>query len=173
MISSEFTLKKVTNVLPGLEFDCGDDQINEYFHSKMYEDVEFGNSMSYLLFQQNNLVGFFTLSNSKLYCSLKGEERSWSAELMGQLGVQMAYQRKGYGSLMISLAKKLSFDIRSSSGCRVLLLKTYRKHLFEDFYKNQKFHIANKKSNYLDLFYDLNDWPREEPDVIQKWNLEI
>jgi len=173
MISSEYTLKKVTNTLPGLEFNCGDDEINEYFHSKMHEDVECGNSMSYMLFLQDNLVGFFTLSNSKLFCLLKGEEKSWSAVLLGQLGVQLEHQRKGYGSLMISLAKKLSYDIRSSSGCRVLILKTYKKYLFEVFYKNKKFHIANKKSTYLDLFYDLNDWPLEEPEVIQKWNLEI
>ncbi len=173
MSSRDFSLKKITNTIPGLDFDCGDDEINEYFHSKIYEDEESGNCMAYFLFLKDDFIGFFTLSNSKLHLSIDGNKKSWPAVLLGQIGVQVEHQRNGYGSLMILLAKKLSFDLRSCSGCRILIIKTYKKHLYESFYEPQGFLPSNETDSYYDLFYDLNDWVSEKEEVIQNWDLDI
>ena len=165
-----YRLIKITNVLPGLEFESGDLEIDNYFHSKMYDDVEIGNSMAYFLFVDERFIGYFTLSNSKLYLELDSVEKSWPATLVGQLGVQKEYQNKHYGSLMLSLAKKIAHQSRNIVGTRLLILKTFKKDIVEKFYKSNGFLISNEKKTYTELYYDLNDWEIEEEDFKNKWN---
>ena len=79
----------------GLEFDCGDDAINDYFKRAADEHVS-NNSTVYVCISkgsnQKELIGFFTLCSSKLYCKINGnQEKNHPCILLGQLGVNKSF----------------------------------------------------------------------------------
>ncbi len=172
MNQSKFILNRITNVIPGLELQSGDEEMDYYFNSDIYNEVELGNTMGYLLFIEDIFVGFFTLSNSKMYLPLDGTKKSWPATLLGRLAIQLELVRNGYGSLMINLAKKISFDSRKTVASRLLILKTYKKELVDTFFKKNGFYVSDEKETFTELYYDLNDWSLEEKDFFSKWNIE-
>jgi len=173
MSQNKFVLKKITSVIPGLELNSGDDEIDKYFNSDIYNEVELGNTMGYVLFVEDSFAGFFTLSNSKMHLPLEDITKSWPATLLGMLAVQLELVEKGYGSLMINLAKKISFDTRTTVASRLLVLKTYKKDLVDTFFKKNGFFVSNEKATYTELYYDLNDWPLEEKEFLSKWNIDL
>ena len=173
MSQSNFVLKKITSVIPGLELHSGDEEMDNYFNSDIYNEVELGNTMGYLLFVKDIFVGFFTLSNSKMYLPLSDTTKNWPATLLGRLALQLELVKNGYGSLMINLAKKISFDTRTTVASRLLILKTYKKELVDTFFKKNGFFVSNEKATFTELYYDLNDWPLEEEEFFSKWNIDL
>jgi hypothetical protein len=55
-------IKADTELLSTINFDCGDDDLNEFLLKDSFDNIKNKLSIIYLCYYQKELVGFFTLS---------------------------------------------------------------------------------------------------------------
>ena len=85
-------------------FDCGVEALNNYL--KLYVNQHFKKDLTrtYVLSQDTIIVGFYTITMS----IAKVKNSTISVALIGRLGVDKRYQKRGYGEwLLIDALKKL------------------------------------------------------------------
>ncbi|UJG41677.1 MAG: GNAT family N-acetyltransferase [Candidatus Heimdallarchaeum aukensis] len=137
----EYKIEKLNISHTLLDFDCGDENVNEYFNQRSYEEVELGNAQIYvfILVNTNDLIGFYTLSMKSVRFNYEGREYDQPVCLLGQIGVNKIFQNKGWGTILIKDAKKRCKKISEDIGSIGLLLETYKEELVNGFFKKLGF----------------------------------
>lgn len=128
-------------------FDCGDEEVTRFLRQQALQDQEKDLSRTMVLIDEQDeptrIIGYHTL----LMVQVRQEEiprdtpkikRNLPVILLGQLGVDRAFQGKGYGELLLMDAQARVHEISNRAGVRAMMLdaKTerlalwYEKHDF-------------------------------------------
>jgi GNAT superfamily N-acetyltransferase len=130
-------------------FDCGDDEVNRFLREQALQDHEKDMSRTMVLIleaDQTRIIGYHTLAMSQA----RQEEipkdkpkikRSIPVVLLGQLGVDRAFQGRGLGELLLMDAQARVDEISRRAGIRAMMLgarnerlaKWYEQHDFVRF----------------------------------------
>ncbi len=106
-------------------FDCGNNFLNSYIKTQATQDIKKKLAVYFVFTHNSNVVGFYTLSNSSIPLNLlptafgKKLPKSYTsipATLLGRLAIDLNYQGKGLGKILLIDALKRSFDISKKIG---------------------------------------------------------
>ena len=160
-------------------FDCGDDDLNDFFREDAfnYDAQLLGRSYCFLLATNNIIAAVFTLSNSairvtelpnnakrrlvKLIPWIK-QGRNYPAVLIGRLGVSKNFRNQKLGSQIIDFIKAWFLSNHNKTGCRFIVVDAYNREDVLHFYSNDnnKFSCLFKDENQKKAY---NNIPEEEP----------
>ena len=121
-------------------FDCGDETVNLFLREKALQDQERDLSRTMVLIEPDNspgkIIGYHTL----LMQQVKQEEipndrpritRGIPVILLGQLGIDINFQGKGLGDLLLMDAQARTDEISRKIGVRALMLDARNERLAE------------------------------------------
>lgn len=159
-------LGKIHNIS---DFDCGDDDLNEFIKKDAinYQEERVTNTL--LLIHQDKVIGYFSLRTDAI--KLGGGEKEGSgikpldeypAIKIARLAVNKAHQKKGLGKIIIQSAFGYIREISNIAACRFVTVDSYHKQI--EFYKHFGFIINEhskykKKDDYVSMRYDLLNPP--------------
>lgn len=171
------------------DFDCGDDDLNEFFQKDALPHKKELLATTYCLKikeatdrEETPPVAFITYSNDTVKTSKKDKslkafvgylsqnipvEKHYPflpAVKIGRLGVRKEFQRYSIGTFMINLTKML-FTTHNRTGCRFITVDAYNEKGVIDFYKKNDFqflHDDDRKRRTRIMFFDLK---RFQPDI--------
>ena len=159
-------------------FDCGDDDLNDFFREDAfnYDAQLLGRSYCFLSATNNIIAAVFTLSNSairvtelpnnakrrlvKLIPWIK-QGRNYPAVLIGRLGVSKNFRNQKLGSQIIDFIKAWFLSNHNKTGCRFIVVDAYNREDILHFYSNDnnKFSFLFKDENQEKAY---NNIPEEE-----------
>ncbi len=157
---------------PRETFDCGSDDLNEFFHK---DSINWGKeliSVTYAIKQENNIVAFFSLSNDAIRAELNPRSglkralkiiprpkrlRSMPAVKIGRLASSSKIQSKGIGTHILNYIK-ISLTNNNKTGCRFIVVDAYNNPRTIAFYERNDFLFmsskdANEKTRLM--YFDL------------------
>ena len=160
-------------------FDCGDEDLNEFFRDDAfnYDAQLLGRSYCFLSTSDNIIAAVFTLSNSairvtelpnnakrrlvKLIPWIK-QGRNYPAVLIGRLGVSKNFRNQKLGSQIIDFIKAWFLSNHNKTGCRFIVVDAYNREDVLHFYSNDnnKFSFLFKDEKQEKTY---NNIPEEEP----------
>jgi GNAT superfamily N-acetyltransferase len=171
--------------LPVRDFDCGDNDLNEYFredaivaHSEMLCET-------FALTQQNapgTVLGLVSVCNDivavknlrsfpQFRSTPEGKltYKEWPAVKIARLGIRKEIQGNNIGSHLLNLLKTL-FVFQNRTGCRVMTVDAYNKPRVLNFYKKNNFRFITEKDASPDrhtrsMWFDLLPWKNGQIDT--------
>jgi GNAT superfamily N-acetyltransferase len=130
-----YTLEKYSLKHASMDFDCENDEINDFFWDKCAEYVQQDLCRVHVFVQNEAIIGFFAISSKTVRLSLDNQpEMQIPVFLIGQLGVDTKFKHQGWGSFILERAFELGLNLRESIGSKGIFIETYDKGLVEDFY---------------------------------------
>ncbi len=138
-------------------FDCGDDDLNDFFanDSVNYSRQLIGKSYCFRLNENpSEIVCAFTISNDSIRAHLlPGSRRRkftnnipstkrlrrYPAVLIGRLGVSNDYRGQGIGTEVMNLIKYWFIEPKNKTGCRFIVVDAYNTPNTRDYYFNNGF----------------------------------
>ena len=133
-------------------FSCKAKKIDDYLKKKAYMDMSKIKSVTYLLFKNNELFGFYTLN---IY-QIEGEKPNDDGDIesfnyleLKYLGVDVKYQNKGIGSeimekIIIPEAREYFNFLNLVKGLCIIPLNDKARNFYSKFgFKTLKFDIYN------------------------------
>jgi GNAT superfamily N-acetyltransferase len=162
--------------LPVVGFDCGDDDLNEYFledavaaraqmtcetFALRHDDAP--NTVLGLVSVCNDVVAvnklrFFPQFTSTPEAKLNYKE--WPAVKIARLAIRKEIQGKDIGSHLMNLLKTL-FVFENRTGCRVMTVDAYNKERVLKFYQKNGFQFLTEKDrerHTRSMWFDLLTW---------------
>ena len=161
------------------EFDCGDDDLNQFFKEDavahreelLTQTYEFTDETTDLPFPIglvsvcNDSVDRRKIKDQDFFAGLPPEKRypAYPAVKIARLGIHKAFHEKHLGSSMVNLIKKI-FTTDNRTGCRLITVDAYNEghHERDDrvlkFYLNNDFQFFNDKDIRQEtraMFFDL------------------
>ena len=156
------------------DFDCGDDDLNEYFFkdsaayrkellSQSYQVFRVGSDLRYPLayidFCNDAIRREYLGGAKRKIHHLKRGFRNYPAVKITRIGVRKSFQGMGLGSLILD-AVKLFFLQNMKAGCRFLTLDAYPSRV--GFYRKNRFRELLVKdesveSHGVPMFFDLKE----------------
>ena len=155
-------------------FNCEDDEINEFFlkDSKNFQNEKITNT--YLFKEGNEIVAFFYISNdclndlgyensiwNKLHRKIKlpNEKRirQYPSVKITRLGIEKKYQKKGLSYQLLDFIKGWTF-IEHKPACRLLILDAYNKPKQIAMYEKNDFVFlleSDKEEKHRFMYFDL------------------
>lgn len=139
-------------------FDCGDDDLNDFFlnNAKNFQAELLG--VTYMIESATETVAFFTLLNDKISVEQttssfrkrlttgiarpKSLLRSFPAVKLGRLGVNVNYKGQGIGTEIINYLMAV-FVTNNRTGCKFITVDAYRQSL--QFYERNGFAYFSSK----------------------------
>ena len=125
------------------DFDCGHDDLNDFFRNDCidYSLQLLGKTYCFLLDEDpTQIVCAFTVSNDSIKTNTLPNSRkkkvnwkiphtkhfnSYPAVLIGRLGVNRAFKRKGVGRELMDFIKSWFIDPYNKTGCRFIVVDSY------------------------------------------------
>ena len=168
-VDGTWTLKKVENIAIYDSFDCGDDDLNEYFQVDARQYKEALLTQTYCL--QETAAPDLTLALLD-FCNdaVRIEKYRGKIEIdeckklsflpavkLTRLGVAKQFQGLSIGSHILNMIKKF-FTVDNRTGCRLITVDAYNSPRVLNFYvKNgfQPFNDKDKSKKTRSLFFDL------------------
>lgn len=153
-------LTRMTEELAQLPFDCGDTDLEEFFHEEavLYAKARLGKTYVFLdnSTPTTKIVAFFTVSNdsvktrfipksstNKVQRKIPGQKhlRTYPAVLIGRLGVSRDYQGEKFhiGQQVINYLKSWFTEEDNKTGCRFMVVDAYNKERVLNFYLHNGF----------------------------------
>jgi GNAT superfamily N-acetyltransferase len=145
------------------DFDCGNEQLNQYIRKQAKQDVNRDLSICYVLNEatERSVIGFYTLSGNsidrndfpaELISKMPPSYLSLPTILLGRLGIDKKYRGKGYGELLLIDALKNCISISETLGILAVVvdpidtsaIKFYKKYGFILIPSNNKMFISIK-----------------------------
>lgn len=138
-------------------FNCGKDDLNEFFAKDCdnYSNELMGKTYCFTLDKEpDKIVCLFTISNDSIKAGLLPHPiknkinrpipnpkrmRSYPAVLIGRLGVNKEFQRKGIGKELMDFIKSWFIDAGNKTGCRFLVVDSYNEVIAIDYYVKNEF----------------------------------
>jgi len=144
-INSDFNFKDS-------QFDCGNEELNQFFYDKAKEFIKEDYSQLYLsrIKETSEILGFFTLSctsirsEKKELVSIEKIARYIPGLLLGMFAVDKQYQDKGVGTDLLKKAVLLSLNTSMSVGCRCLIVDSLISEKLINFYQKIGFEFVNE-----------------------------
>lgn len=168
----DFSIVRLHQDLPIEHFDCGDDDLNAFLLSDSKLFLKRLLSVTYLLFDGEKLIGYFSLSNDKISLA-ETSKASWRrvkklfphskhrsdypAIKLGRLAISKEYQHLSIGSAVIDLIKGM-FVSNNRTGCAFITVDALTSAI--PFYIKNDFILLDKSSfktgqETHTLYYDL------------------
>lgn len=156
------------------KFDCGDDELNDFFRNDAFahkqellaEIYSFSitkatkkgllPSVAFVSFN-NDAVQFSQEKRKEILSPEKAHYKFLPAVKIGRLGVIKEYQRQNIGTHLLNLTKSL-FITENRTGCRFITIDAYNKPGVIKFYKKNDFqflHDKDKNKNTRSMYFDL------------------
>lgn len=154
-------IKADKDILSSIEFDCGDDDLNEFLLEDSFINIDNSLSKIYLCLYENKVVAFFSLSadSIKINKKLKIAYRTYPAIKIGRLAVHKDFQRMNIGSILIDWIIGLCLELRKDIGVRFISVDAYNQENTISFYNNNLFEALqpekNKNKNKMPMYRDL------------------
>lgn len=169
---TDFSLVRLSPITELKPFDCGDEDLNEFFHQDSQNYRKELLAVTYILESDSNTVAFFSLLNDKISVEDVDSKRkfarffkdimprekqfkSYPAMKIGRLGITKEYQGKGLGKIILDYIKNL-FITNNRTGCKFITVDAY--NASTSFYeKNEVLYLPAKepgihtKQMYFDL----------------------
>ena len=157
-ISQHCVRVDLTEEISSLNFSCGNDDLDDFFHNHalLYSKEHLGKT--YVLVDSNfsEIVAFFTVSNDSIKTTFIPKNstnrvqrkipglkhlRTYPAVLIGRLGVNKSFQGKGLkiGRQVVNFIKLWFLDDNNKTGCRFLVVDAYNKPEVLSFYEQNGF----------------------------------
>ena len=133
-------------------FSCKAKEIDDYLKKKAYMDMSKIKSVTYLLFKNNELFGFYTLNIYQIEDNEPnddGDIESFNYLELKYLGVDVKYQNKGIGSeimekIIIPEAREYFNFLNLVKGLCIIPLNDKARNFYSKFgFKTLKFDIYN------------------------------
>ena len=133
-------------------FSCKVKEIDDYLKKKAYIDMSKIKSVTYLLFKNNELFGFYTLNIYQIESEKPnddGDIESFNYLELKYLGVDVKYQNKGIGSeimekIIIPEAREYFNFLNLVKGLCIIPLSDKARNFYSKFgFKTLKFDIYN------------------------------
>ncbi|MEW6531078.1 MAG: hypothetical protein AB1473_09600 [Thermodesulfobacteriota bacterium] len=177
-----FVLEPLSADLFPLDFDCSDEDLNDFFRNDVLAHEKDLYTKSYTLryYDPETTERLLPVAALISYCNdavrlkdfkehaneLPEEKRypSIPAVKIARLGVQKTFQQKGVGSLLLNLTKVL-FVTNNRTGCRLITVDAYNAPKVLDFYQRANFDFIGEKDREKPtriMFYDLTRTPEED-----------
>lgn len=149
-------LEKINDFSSIFTFDCGDNDLNDFFRKDAQAHKEQLIAETYVLLQKRAKglpVALISLSNDVIRLEkIKGKiaipqgkgYRDWPAVKIGRFGVLKAFQGQNIGSFVINMIKCL-FLTENRTGCRFITIDAYNKNSVIDFYEKNDFQLISDK----------------------------
>lgn len=122
------------------KFDCGNQELNEYFYFYLSQDVKRRLTSAYVVLDdEQNLIGFYTLSFSSIKTDLISLKYSIPysrvpVALLGRLAIQKEFQGKGFGGIILADAiKRIMNNELNPAGVIVDMKATELFHFYKKF----------------------------------------
>ena len=127
---------KVLETKDNYKFDCGDADLNEFFHKDAIPHKRELIGVTYFFYdnEEKTTIAFFTVSNDAVRTDGFKDELPegkrytfYPAVKIGRFGVDLKYQHCGIGTQLMDFIK-LFFTTENKTGCRFLTLDAYNKY---------------------------------------------
>jgi len=168
-VPGNYRLARLDPDEPRPAFDCGDQDLNEFFHVDSVRACHELVAVTYALFDGDTVVAFYCVSNDSIHKDITSgiiqrlisspEKRygSMPAVKIGRFGVVNGKNHQGIGSELMS-AIKYDFTHGNKTGCRFIVVDAYNKPEVIAFYRKNGFDfltLDNKSDKTRLMFYDL------------------
>lgn len=170
-VDGDWILKKVENIAICGSFDCGDADLNEYFHVDAILHKQELLTQTYCLQLRaipdlvialldfcNDTVQLKKYSNT---INIDIDERKRYSYLpavkLTRFGVEKRFQGANIGTHALNMVKKF-FTIDNRTGCRFITVDAYNKPKVINFYEKNEFKLLtgkDKNKNLRSMFFDL------------------
>jgi len=164
-------LKSETDILP---FNCGDSDLNGFLFDDAKKHTNSLLAVTYILQNKTETIAYFNFLNDKIsHTDLdnnlklfldrigsllpidKSGYKSYPSVKIGRLGIDLKYQRMGYGKYILNYTKKL-FTTNNKTGCKFITVDAYSASL--KFYEQNGFSYLSSKDKKSDtrlMYYNL------------------
>ena len=178
MTNGHLPFERLSSEHTCMPFDCGDEDINDFFVTKAMDYQKELLAVTYYLEDGKNTVFYFTLSNDKVtalemsksfWRKIKAlfphskHRKDYPAVKIGRLGVNILYQNTGdgWGSKILDFIK--SWMITSNkTGCRFITVDAYasavpfyQKNGFVFMGSDERQRYESGSSETVAMYYDL------------------
>ena len=144
----DFRFTRLTELNLNTDFDCGDNDLNDFIRNDAWKYQKELISVTYLFEDaENKAVAFFSVSND----SLKDQDyekwnrlsrkvpdskrrKDYPAVKIGRIGVSLDYRNNSLGSQILFFVKKW-FIMENKTGCRFALVDAYNRPEVIHFYE--------------------------------------
>ena len=152
--------------LKTIDFDCGDEDLNEFLLKDSFENIKNNLCTIFLCIYEEDVIGFFSLSadSIKINDEIKIQYPQYPAIKIGRLAVSKEFQNQHIGSLMIDWVVGFCRNLRNEIGIRFVSVDAYNNTKTINFYNHNQFvelDSVNKKNRrnipmYRDICEKLN-----------------
>ncbi|MDD6048332.1 MAG: GNAT family N-acetyltransferase [Methanobrevibacter ruminantium] len=144
--------------LKNLNFDCGDEDLNEFLLEDSFENLSENLCAIFLCAYEEEIIAFFSLSadSIKINDPLPIPYKYYPAVKIGRLGVKKEYHNNGVGSFLLKWIYGYCKDI-NGIGVRFISVDAYNLEKPLRFYKKNKFTklIKSKYKDTVPMYKDL------------------
>lgn len=160
-----------------LPFSCGNDDMDDFFHNdaRLYAEELLGKSYCFVTTEApHQIVAMFTVANDSIKTTHLGRSttnrvnrpidnakrgRSYPATLIGRIGVNKEFQKKGYhvGSQVMDFLKQWFTDEENKTGCRFLVVDAYNDMNVLSYYEKNGFKFLHKTEDEEREYYHIED----------------
>ena len=132
----------------GISIYCGNYSIDKYLTERAYYEHIRKISFVYLVYLDEEIIGFFSIKISKISLPLENDFESsnendeFGALLLQNLAIRQGYQGHGFGSNVLEFLVGLVFGYGKSINLRFLILNAVKDKV--DWYKKRNFLTVNK-----------------------------
>lgn len=170
----KYDIQKFESDIPTYNFDCGDEDLNDFIKNEIQFYKQQLIAMPYVVFEKGKIdkvIAYFTLSNDKIavtdfesnnqFNKFKKRNfnkekylRSYPSVKIGRLGISKDFQDAGIGTNIIDFIK-LYFLEDNKTGCRFITVDAYNAAV--PFYEKNGFDFLIKKDESPTqlMFFDL------------------
>ncbi len=160
----EVEVKEMSSYYGLQEFDCGDEDLNEFLKSDSLVYKQQLIAKTFIVIYQEKIVAFFSVMNDAIKLNLQETKQTrqlsrlheYPSLKIGRLGVDKRFERRGLGALCIKFVMGLSTNINSVSACRFITVDSYLES--RGFYEKLGF-VRNlmyeKKRDFVSMRLDL------------------
>ena len=142
-------IKADKEILRSIEFDCGDEDLNDFLLEDSFANIENSLSKIYLCLYEGIVVAFFSLSadSIKINKQLEINYPMYPAIKIGRLAVHKDYQGMHIGSILLDWIVGFCLELRSDVGIRFVSVDAYNKEKTKKFYNDNLFEELQPKKN--------------------------
>ena len=147
--------------LKTIDFDCGDEDLNEFLLKDSFENIKNNLCTIFLCIYEEDVIGFFSLSadSIKINDELKIQYPQYPAIKIGRLAVSKEFQNQHIGSSMIDWVVGFCRNLGNEIGIRFVSVDAYNNAKTINFYNHNQFveleSVKKKKRRNIPMYRDI------------------